>query len=138
MAHYISGVRKDSSTGTRKPSQGWQVPPFLLSGWAILLVVLLSATPAGEQIRLRAVGSAFDPAAAAVALGPKKQKVEARQLVSSRTDLEADGPDLAPVPAIVPPAELLHPAHVAGQQTLARVSFVAAPVKPPARPQAAR
>ena len=116
----------------------WQVPPFLLSGWAILLVVLMSATPAGEQIRLRAVGSAFDPATAAVALGPKKQKVEARQVASSRADREVDGPDFAPLRAILPPVELLRPADLAGQQTFARVGFVAAPVKPLARPQSAR
>jgi hypothetical protein len=104
----------------------------------MLLIVLLSATPTGEQTRLRAVGSAFDPATAAVVVSPKKLKVEASQFVSSRIDQDNDGPDLAPLLATSPAVKLRRPVDFAEQQTLARVGFVAAPVKPLARPHAAR
>jgi hypothetical protein len=127
------------SRGSRKPPQRrWQVPRFWLSGWVVLLVVLLSATPTGEQVRLRAVGSAFDPATAAVTVGPKKPKIEARLLVSSRADQDTGGPDLAPLLATSPAVELSRPLDFAGQQTFARVSFVAATAKPLARPHTAR
>lgn len=43
----------------------------------MLLVVLLSAVPSGEQARTRLVGSAFDPATVSVALTPKQPKTKA-------------------------------------------------------------
>ena len=39
--------------------------------WLTLLVVLLSAVPSAALPGMRAVGSAFDPAAASVVVGPK-------------------------------------------------------------------
>lgn len=132
-------VTKGHSRGSRKSFlRRWRVPTFWLSGWAILLVVLLSATPSGEQIRLRTVGSAFDPATAAVTVGPKKPKIEARQLISGRTDQDTGGPDFAPLLATSQAVELRRPIDFAGQQTLAWINFVAAPAKPLARPHTAR
>ena len=48
---------------------------FWLSGWAILLVVLLSAAPTGSQLRTRLVGSAFDPATVSVVVNPKQPRL---------------------------------------------------------------
>jgi len=49
---------------------------FLLWGWAMLLVVLLSAAPTGGQPRTRLLGSAFDPATVSVVLSPKQSRLE--------------------------------------------------------------
>lgn len=62
-----------------------------------LLVVLLSAAPTGEQAFTRLVGSAFDPAAASVALGPKLSKTKAPAIVKRTTE----DSELAPPPALV-------------------------------------
>jgi len=48
---------------------------FLLWGWTMLLVVLLSAAPTGGQPRTRLLGSAFDPATVSVVLSPKQSRV---------------------------------------------------------------
>jgi len=61
-------------------------------GWAMLLVVLLSAAPTGNQVHIRAVGSAFDPAAVAVAMNPKKLQLgspKAQAVGDKRTDTSA-------------------------------------------------
>jgi hypothetical protein len=50
---------------------------FLLWGWAMLLVVLLSAAPTGGPPRTRLLGSAFDPASVSVVLSPKQVRVNA-------------------------------------------------------------
>lgn len=43
---------------------------FLLWGWALLLLVLLSAAPTSAQPCTRLVGSAFDPSTVSVTVGP--------------------------------------------------------------------
>ena len=62
--------------GTHRPDHGRQAA-FLLWGWAMVLLVLLSAAPTSAQPRTRLVGSAFDPATVSVAVSPKKADPEA-------------------------------------------------------------
>lgn len=50
---------------------------FLLWGWAMLLVVLLSAAPTEGPPRSRLLGSAFDPASVSVVLSPKQLRLNA-------------------------------------------------------------
>ena len=83
---------------------------FLLWGWAMLLVVLLSAAPTGAQPRTRYVGSAFDPASVSVGLSPKKLRLAASASASERrkdTDEVADlaPPGFASEPLVVAAAE---------------------------------
>jgi hypothetical protein len=47
---------------------------FLLWGWAMLLVVLVSAAPDGAAPGSREIGSAFDPATPSVAIGPQQPR----------------------------------------------------------------
>ena len=49
--------------------------PLVAWGWAMLLVVLLSAAPTGAAPRTAVVGSAFDPATVSVVLSPKPSKL---------------------------------------------------------------
>jgi hypothetical protein len=90
------------------PRQGPR-SPFLIWGWAMLLVVLLSAAPTGGPVRSRLVGSAFDPATFSVALGPKqpKSKALAKAVVGRLPAGLADGPLPGAVAAVVPGAPLL-------------------------------
>jgi len=64
-------------------------PSFLLWGWLMLLVVLMSAAPTGGQPRTRLVGSAFDPATMSVALNAKQPKAK----TAVRTLAKRDQPD---------------------------------------------
>lgn len=66
---------------------------FLLWGWALLLLVLLSAAPTAAQPVARSVGSAFDPSTVSVAVGPSKRHeiVWIKKLRSHGTD--DDAPD---------------------------------------------
>lgn len=85
--------------------------PFLIWGWVMLLVVLLSAAPTGGQVRSRLVGSAFDPATFSVALNPKqsKSKALAKAAVGRLPAALTDGPLLGSVSVIVSWALLLPP-----------------------------
>lgn len=89
-------VDRTTRRGPRVPFQVW--------GWTTLLVVLLSATPSGSQVLSRLVGSAFDPAAVSVALGPKqpKSKVFAKASVGRPPDALDDAPPTGAAPAILP------------------------------------
>jgi len=71
--------------------------PFLIWGWAMLLVVLMSAAPTGAQARVRLVGSALDPASVSVALSPKQPKAKetASKAPSRGLPDEASPPPLA-------------------------------------------
>jgi hypothetical protein len=84
------------------PGRGPRVP-FLIWGWAMLFVVLLSATPTGGQVRSRLVGSAFDPTTVSVALGPKqpKAKVFAKASAGRLPDTLDDVPPTGGDPAIL-------------------------------------
>ena len=46
--------------------------PFSWWGWAMLLVILLSAAPTGGALRTQVYGSAFDPATYSVTTAPKR------------------------------------------------------------------
>jgi hypothetical protein len=133
-------VRKEFARASRNPFRGrWEFTFLRLAGWAILLVVLFSATPMGEQIRLRPVGSAFDPATAAVAVSPKKKKnIERDQLVSSEPGDDSGGPDFLRFLASLPPGGFPRTAAYQEQQTHAEFNTFGAPGKPLARSQAAR
>ncbi len=48
--------------------------PFVLWGWAMLVVVVLSATPTSAHPRSRLIGSAFDPATVSVVVSPRKAR----------------------------------------------------------------
>lgn len=48
---------------------------FLAWGWAMLLVIAVSAAPDGGAPGSRLVGSAFDPATASVMVGPQQPRV---------------------------------------------------------------
>jgi hypothetical protein len=48
---------------------------FMLWGWTMLLVVLLSAAPTGAQPRSSFLGSAFDPSTVSVVLSPKQLRL---------------------------------------------------------------
>jgi hypothetical protein len=60
---------------------------FLLWGWAMLLVVLLSAAPTGGPPRTRLLGSAFDPATITVVLSPKQPRYDASTSSAHRRKL---------------------------------------------------
>lgn len=60
-------------------------PTFV--GWAMLLVVLISAVPTTGQARTRLIGSAFDPATYSVVVSPKKPRV-----TGSKTSLDRKTP----------------------------------------------
>jgi hypothetical protein len=71
-------------SGLRKVRYG-----FLVWGWAMLLVILLSAAPTGAQSRTRLVGSAFDLATTSVVVSPKRPKAA---ISVKRTD-DGNGPE---------------------------------------------
>ena len=50
--------------------------PFTLWGWAMLLVIVLSAAPTSAHPRTRLIGSAFDPATVSVLIGPRKERAD--------------------------------------------------------------
>jgi hypothetical protein len=81
---------------------------FLVWGWVMLLVVLLSAAPTGGQVRSRLVGSAFDPATYSVALNPKlpKAKTLAKASIGRPPAALTDTPVLGAEAAVVLPAAL--------------------------------
>ena len=62
--------------------------PHTLWGWAMLLIVLLSAAPTGGALRTQAFGSAFDPATYSVTTGPRRAPApaELRQLKGTPDD----------------------------------------------------
>lgn len=66
---------------------------FLLWGWALLLLVLLSAAPTAAQPAPRLVGSAFDPTTASVTIAPSKRdsSVAVRKLRWNDPDDDATG-----------------------------------------------
>ena len=96
---------------------------FLVWGWAMLLVVALSAAPTGGQMRSRAIGSAFDPATLSVALSPRPAKARVAKAAGNR--LQAYGATVLP-PGVVEEAIL----HSRGPAWLAPAPG-AAPVPPP-------
>lgn len=59
---------------------------FLFWAWAMLVVVLLSATPTSAQPRTRLVGSAFDPASVSVLVSPRKPKPDQGIRKSAESD----------------------------------------------------
>ncbi len=66
----------------------------MLWGWAMLLVVLLSAAPTGGQPRTRHLGSAFDPATLSVVLSPKQPRLNGAVSSQHRKKLpETEGGD---------------------------------------------
>lgn len=74
---------------------------FLLWGWALLLLVLLSAAPTAAQPVARLVGSAFDPSTMSVTVGPNRrdENVWIKKLRSN--DPDADAPDLSSRPPLI-------------------------------------
>ena len=127
-------VRTITSHETRTRSAG-----FWLWGWAMLLVVLLSAAPTGGAPRTQWLGSAFDPATTSVTTGPKRPKVDI--LVKKAADDEPYTFVPVPTPLLAAPAR---PADLRGISTAARPatfarSFqAAATVSPLAGSHAAR
>ena len=113
---------------------------FALSAWAMLLVVLLSAVPAGAQTGIRLVGSAFDPTTLSVALSPKQPKAKATARSAERRGLPDRGSgdhsahlaraapivwDVAPQPAEARPS--VAPSPPATPRALARAHRPRAP-----------
>jgi len=92
---------------------------FMLWGWAMLLVVLLSAAPGGGQPRTLLLGSAFDPATVSVVLNPKKPRFSSSasavhkkrlpQTVGGGASHGAVDANLAFVPAAAPLPEVEPP-----------------------------
>jgi len=79
---------------------------FLLWGWAMLLVVLLSAAPTGGPPRTRLLGSAFDPATVSVVVSPKKPRLDSSTSSASKRKL----PETASA-ALLASAVIPSPAH---------------------------
>ena len=64
---------------------------FWLWGWAMLLVIMLSAAPTGGALRTQLFGSAFDPATYSVTTAPKRHASPAELQTESKGE-----PDEAP------------------------------------------
>lgn len=79
------------------PSARRDPAAFLLWGWTMLLVILLSATPTEGVTGTRAMGSAFDPTTASVVLSPKQLRLGASVAI----------PGKRKVPDVVGPASLV-------------------------------
>lgn len=107
----------DSVAITRKPERA-----FALWVVAMLLVVLLSAMPAGAEARTRLVGSAFDPTTVSVALSPKQpkakvtaQSADRRRVPTALADGAAKQLAVAPfAPLVLRPAARQSPKRAAG------------------------
>lgn len=108
--------------------------------WLTLLVVLLSAVPSGALPGMRAVGSAFDPAAASVAIGPKHRLAGLPELAARKCGLPETGAGSGVLcPAAVaqtgarsacgPAADRVVPAQQARRHQLCRTLY--APRAPP-------
>lgn len=96
--------------------------PFLLWGWAMLVVVLLSASPTGAAPRSRLVGSAFDPATVSVALNPKQPKAVDKLTAGERPDPDSGAPPVLAASVVHVPAAAaiaVRSAHAAGLASLA-------------------
>ncbi|WP_347303522.1 hypothetical protein V5740_02535 [Croceibacterium sp. TMG7-5b_MA50] len=91
----IGGVTTGAPPSTQLT--GRRILPALW-GWAILLVVLLSATPSGAQTSPRIVGSAFDPATLSVTIRPQERDEIVRAEAVRRDDALADLPGAVPAP----------------------------------------
>ncbi|KHL26157.1 hypothetical protein PK98_06525 [Croceibacterium mercuriale] len=83
-------------TGQSHPASNRIRPTaFLLWGWALLLLVLLSAAPTGAQPCARLIGSAFDPSTVSVTVRPstREESTGIKLRWAGPTD---DAPDLPP------------------------------------------
>lgn len=74
LHHHVPFGRPDMTLSSNQHERRNGKTSFWLSGWAMLLVVLLSAAPTGGPPKTRLVGSAFDSATVWVALGAKKPR----------------------------------------------------------------
>jgi hypothetical protein len=90
---------------------------FSLWGWAMLLVIMLSAAPTGGALRTQVFGSAFDPATYSVTTAPKRQSP-----LAEIQRVTGDEPDDAPAfhmpqaaDVYTRPAPLVGQARVDGQ-----------------------
>ena len=92
---------------------------LLLWGWAMLLVVLLSAAPTGGQPRTRTTGSAFDPATFSVVLRPKQPRLAAAAVTTDnkkQADAVVDGASFGLARSLVAtPAPPSHTPALAGR-----------------------
>jgi hypothetical protein len=64
-------------------------------GWAILLVVILSAVPSGTLVAPRTTGSAFDPATLVVTTRPQPRGEVVAASAARRDDISDNGHALA-------------------------------------------
>jgi hypothetical protein len=85
----MTGQSHPASNRTRRAA-------FLLWGWALLLLVLLSATPTSAQPCTRLVGSAFDPSTVSVTVRPSTQDESAAIRKLRWTRPTDDAPDPLP------------------------------------------
>ncbi|MFM2302438.1 MAG: hypothetical protein RLZZ84_2174 [Pseudomonadota bacterium] len=74
---------------------------FLAWGWAMLVVILLSAAPTRAQPGTALIGSAFDPATQAVALRPAHKPARVAT-VSTPRPKKAEDPIKVEVPSLSP------------------------------------
>jgi hypothetical protein len=71
---------------------------FSLWGWAMLLVIALSAAPTGGALRTQVFGSAFDPATYSVTTAPKRHSLLAE--VQTKDEGEPDEAPAADYPVL--------------------------------------
>ncbi len=82
----------------------------MLWGWALLLLVLLSAAPTGAQAGTRVVGSAFDPSTVSVTVAPNKRDDSVWVKKLRWNGPADDAPDLSPRLFLIAPAAIARPA----------------------------
>ena len=84
---------------------------FAVLGWAMLLVVVLSAAPSGAEPRMRLIGSAFDPSSVSVALNRRPANPVKARLIQAAGDKgqAGDAPGAPPMLAVAHGAAPVRP-----------------------------